>query len=290
MSLREGLSNQLKAVTLSATMAMGGAQIASASDDACADGLDALTGNETKVELAQRRPATFKTPDAPLKSIKVPFASSFANSKPITQTSFQALIAYSSGQVYKNSASNSNLTDEKRENFLKLAEQKEQEFRDSFPIINVLVIKGGNAMANARYERAVRIAMQNVTNSYPEAHQKVEGVFAAHPEEDIKIDEKSSSGGILLYVNDWPVEVFYPKSFDREEMLCNIKRAQTYVSHLFDRGYHLSSYDEFSKRVKEKQLASKNIDQITKSGDDSTGRGDSSQATDTVPDVSFNPG
>ncbi len=96
-----------------------------------------------------------------------------------------------------------------------------------------------------------------------------------------RYDGKSTAGGILVYVNDWDVIPFHPKSFDNKEFTENIKRAMTYMFTLFEKDYHLMSdaeHDEYFSNFP--------TNPIVNAGDD--GSASSGKQDQTPPDL--NPG
>ncbi len=154
----------------------------------------------------------------------------------VTQRRFEAIYAIASGKTEKDPT---------------LKSQYEREFAQNFPMINVLVIKSEDKRFNKWYERGILTSMRNVTNSFGDEKAKVTNVFQAYPEEGIKRQNgQSTSGGIMIYVNDWNVIAFHPKSYDNnEEFVNNVKRAQTYIAYLFENNLHTKSEAELNEYI-----------------------------------------
>lgn len=244
MSAKSSLTDKLKVAALSAAILGGPAAVAHAEETVANPNDSAANANgvmmasiavsekaKTMEELLQEDVTPFRYPEQPLKEVRLSVQKGLPdlsgtghNSVTPTQTNYEKIRAFLSG----------GLEDEPERR-----ERLQQNFQKTFPFINVLVIKGGNEHANKRYENAVRKGMQNVSNSFEDPAMKVRGIYAAYPEESIKrYDGKSTSGSIAVYINDWDVLMFSPKDFTTEELIKNIKRAETYVAGVFERELH----------------------------------------------------
>ncbi|MGH1456785.1 MAG: hypothetical protein ACRBDI_08385 [Alphaproteobacteria bacterium] len=185
-----------------------------------------------------------------------------------TQKRFEAMISLASGVIGEDDPT-------KKEKY-------KQDVENNFPMINILVVKSGNEDFDRKYQRAIWDGMQKVTQSFEDPNANIANIIETYPEKNMyRYDGKSTAGGILVYVNDWDVIPFHPKSFDNKEFTENIKRAMTYMFTLFEKDYHLMSdaeHDEYFSNFP--------TNPIVNAGDD--GSASSGKQDQTPPDL--NPG
>lgn len=148
------------------------------------------------------------------------------------------------------------------------------------------VIKGGNDAANRRYERAVAQMASNVSGAYQDDNAVVTAVVGVYAGPDNKRGDGvdgSPSGAIGLYVNDHAPYYFYPESFTQDDMIENIRMAQTYLIFAIETGEYLMDAEQVKEarasRKSEKEGLATSASEAGEAGSPTSGGGEQSSNT-----------
>lgn len=156
------------------------------------------------------------------------------------------------------------------------------------PVEIVLTTIRGEGIPSV-YPRAIAQMAQNVSAAYKDDRAVVTAVINAYPGEKTERgggEEGSIAGGIGIYVNDRGPIYVYPKSTSKDDLIENIREAQTQLIYDIEQGFHLLSAEQYKAALKERTteqrgLATSNSGDV--GGDSGSGSATGAAEQDSTP-------